>query len=450
MGAFWKRLRLWLADGLRYSPLVRGGLCRWQLLRDTLARPHSSQRLARSVARLCGAARLATTDASMVRIEARIRQHAERLRWEEVNWEGLVPRIRDANLSKAVLLKPRVSEREKGVVFVSFEDQWMKLLAHCDLERFAQRYTLVVSPTWCPPHSVVNCLFPLAYTGPIFSLISNHRDLTLFPRLSHKYRMVPLYASSWVNPAFYTPLPHDRRDLDVVMVANFGTYKRHHVLFRALRELPSHVRATLVGQAQGGRTADTLRAEARAFGVEQRVTVLSSVTNETLADCLARAKVSVILSRREGSCVAVVESMFADTPVVLLQGAEVGSAAFITPATGTLVPERRLAEGILNTIQRRNTFAPRRWAMANVSCHRSSATLNSFLRDAALADGQQWTRDVATLCWRPDPQLVEPECAPGLREEWEWARAHLGVELGPPPVAEPSLPLPQLVAARAG
>jgi hypothetical protein len=439
MFRLFKRLALGFADRVRYHPAVRGLLARLKLWRDALTWPRDSQSRAHSVVRLCAAARLAGSDRLMKKIERRLRARTAGLVPAQVRWDGLVPGIRRPDLGKAVLLKPWVSHREKGVVFVSFEDQWMKLLPHVDLQEFARRYTLVVSPTWSPPHSVVNVLFPQAYPEPFFSLISNSRDLELFPRLSDKYRMIPLYASSWVNPDYYKPMPHDCRDLDIVMIANFGPYKRHYALFRALRQMPGHIRATLIGQSHDGRTADTIRREAWAFGVEDRVTVLSSVSNETLADCLGRAKVSVILSRREGSCVAVAESLFADTPVVLLRGAEIGSAAFINDCTGVFVAESRLAQGLMEVLERHRTFAPRCWAEVNISCHQSSRILNRALRRAALDGGQAWTWDIAPLCWRPDPQLVEPAAATWLPEEWHWAHANLGVALGPAPTSLPSL-----------
>lgn len=430
-----KRLTLGLADWLHYSPRIRGLMARWQVLRDALTPARDSQARVRSIARLCAAARLASSDRVMAKIERRIHARTAGLLPAEVCQQGLLTASRSLELGKTAILKPWVSDREKGVVFVSFEDQWAKLSRQHDLRPFADRYTLVVAPTWSPPHSVVNVMFPLVFPGPIYTLISNYRDLELFPRLSPRYRMIPLFASSWVNPRFYQPVPRYCRDIDIIMIANFGRYKRHLALFRALRHLPDFIKVTLIGQSQGARSAETIRREARAFGVERRVTVLSSVSNETLTDCLCRAKVSVITSRREGSCVAVAESLFADTPVVLLQGAEIGSAAFLNEATGVFVPEAQLAQGLLAVLQRHHTFAPRRWAEANISCHQSSRILNRALREAALAEGHAWTRDIAQLCWRPDPQLVDPAAAPWQRDEWNWARTHLGLGLGAPPLA---------------
>jgi hypothetical protein len=424
-----KRFKLELSDWLRYSPAVRGTLGRYGLIRDRIGRRPDSQARVRSVHQLCGVARLmADDDTALCRVERRIRRRAEAVDLGSVDWSEFVPGMDDPRISKAAVLKPRISPREPGAVFISFEDQWAKLLKQGDLAGFARDYALVVSPTWCPPHSVVNCLFPNAYPGPVYSLISNPRDLSIFPRLSSKYAMVPLYASSWVNPEYFAPRPRSVRDIDIVMVANFGKYKRHHALFRALGQMPG-TRAVLVGQSQGGRTADTIRSEAGWYGVADRVKVLSHVTNETLADCLCRAKVSVILSRREGSCVVVAESLFADTPVALLEGAEVGSAAFINERTGRFVPENDLAAGLTDFLDRAETYTPRHWAESNISCFRSTEVLNRLLQEQQRARGGEWTRDLAPICWRPDPQLVRPEDASWERAERERIKSLYGIEI---------------------
>ncbi len=62
---------------------------------------------------------------------------------------------------------------------------------------------------------------------------------------------------------------------------------------------------------------------------------------EVVARWLCRARASVILSRREGSCVVVAESLFADTPAALLENAEVGSRAFINASTGRLLRDQQ-------------------------------------------------------------------------------------------------------------
>ena len=149
----------------------------------------------------------------------------------------------------------------------------------------------------------------------IFSLISHHGDIAELPHVSPKYEVVPLYASQWVLPEFFQPRPLGDRDIDLIMVANFATVKRHWALFSALRQLPARFKIHLIGQDQDGRTAQTLRQEAAWYGVADRFTIQSNVPNYMdVAAAMCRARASVILSQREGSCVVVAESMFANTP----------------------------------------------------------------------------------------------------------------------------------------
>ena len=51
-------------------------------------------------------------------------------------------------------------------------------------------------------------------------------------------------------------------------------------------------------------------------------------------------------------------------------------------------------------------YSPRKWAESNISCFQSAAALNDILRRHALAEGQEWTQDVAAVTWCPDQQLA--------------------------------------------
>lgn len=405
--------RWWIdwKDRLKFSPVLRGLLCRKELWTNRLPAADDVQGLVRSIARLCAVARRAPGPVLQARIEELIQQRLRLLDPAKVDWRAFDPGVEDRRVGKAAVIKPCVGPREKGVVFFSFEDQWLKLLRHADLRTFAERYHVVVAPTWSPPHHLVNFVFPKAFPGPVFSLISNRKDLEHFPRFAPNYVMVPLFASSWVNPPFYKQVPLAEKDIDLIMVANFGTYKRHHALFKALRRMPDRLRVLLLGQEQDGRTVDTLRGEARAYGVQDRFTIRCNVSNEELADCMTRARVSTILSKREGSCVVVVESMFANTPVGLLENAEIGSKYFINEHTGRLLRERYLAEDLTDFIASAGAYQPRRWAEQHITCAHSTATLNEVLKKYALEHGDQWTQDIALMCWRPDPQVVRPEDA---------------------------------------
>jgi hypothetical protein len=431
------RLKIQGEDWLRYSGCARAALGRYKSLKDAEPPRDDPQAIARSIAQLCAAVRLSGSESAMRGLERKIHERIKRLGGTRFDWSEFVPNVTQRRLEKAVVLKPWISEREKGVVFVSYDTQWIRLLVNADLKQFAKRYTLVVSPAWCPPHSVITCLSPVMFPDPIFTLISNEKDLGHFARISDHYIPVPLFASSWVNPQWYVPVPFEKKDVDIFMLANFAKYKRHWVLFDALGRMPSSVRVLLIGQADT-RTADDLRAEARAFGAQDRFDLIVNAPDATVFAAFARAKTSVILSRREGSCVAVAESMFANTPVGIFEDAEIGSRAFINEKTGRFFRHGHLDRQLMEFIAAADRYAPRAWAEQNISCFKSSKTLNEILKKRLLADGQEWTQDIAVLQWRPDPQLVDPQDRERMRPACDDIQARFGIQIGnAPPITTP-------------
>jgi hypothetical protein len=425
-----KRCAIQTEDWLRNSPVVRGVLSKVKLWSERLGSHRSDHALVRAINKLCAAARLATGDDAVARIQQRIRERITRLNPACVDWSAFVAHVDDPWVPRGVVLKPWVSEREKGVLFIAFEKEWFKLLRQCDLRAFAARYDLVVAPS-SSPHNLINYVFAAAYPGPLFTLISNESDRRVLPRVSSNFVVLPLYASNWVNPALFQPLPRTQRDIDLIMVASFGKVKRHHALFTAIRRMPRDLRIVLIGQDQDNRTAETIFEEARHYGVAGRFTVQSNQSYESVAQALCRARASVILSRREGSCVVVAESLFADTPAALLERAEIGSRAFLNPETGRFLQERNLGRQLTQFVAESDRYQPRSWAEANITCFRSTQILNDELKQHAERNRQAWTVDLAPLCWRPDPCLVRCEDAQRLLESSEDIRQRFGLDVGP-------------------
>ena len=104
--------------------------------------------------------------------------------------------------------------------------------------------------------------------------------------------------------------------------------------------------------------------------------------------------------------------MFANTPVAVYEDAEMGSRVFVNEHTGRLLRHHRVAAQLRNFVESSARFVPRKWVDENgVGCVASSQTLNRALKQHALASGGEWTEDIATLCWRPDPQYYDPQDA---------------------------------------
>jgi glycosyltransferase involved in cell wall biosynthesis len=430
-----KRWQLQAEDTLKYNPLVRGAVSRYQ--RWTTAAANGDQQvLAGSIQQLCAAARFTGSEAAKQAIASQLRDRLGLLRPKEVDWSRFADHLTEPVLPRSVLLKPWLSPREKGVLFVSFEKEWFRLLLHCDLQAFSDRYNLVVAPSG-DPHNLLNCVFAAAYPGKVITLISNASDLAVLPRLAPNFVAVPLYASNWVLPTLFEARTAADRDVDLIMVANFAKFKRHLTLFAALRNMDRRLRVLLIGQHQDGRTAETIRREAACYGVADRFTVQSNVSYPGVTQALCRARASVILSRREGSCVAIAESLFAGAPAALLESAAIGSRAFINPATGVFLQDHRVARQLTDLIARAESFSPRQWAEENISCFHSSQKLNAIVREQAVAAGGEWTQDIATLCWRPDPALVHMADVERMQPARAEMKQQWGLEVGPSPDEPP-------------
>jgi glycosyltransferase involved in cell wall biosynthesis len=422
------RLKIRGEDWLRHSRFARSVLSRSRALKDTEPARDDSQAIARSIAQLCAAARLSNCDSPMKELERTINKRIGLLNGARFDWSEFVPKVNERRLEKAAILKPWICEREKGVVFISYDTQWIRLLVNANMKEFAKRYTLILSPAWSPPHSIITCLSPAIFPDPIYTLISNEKDLTYFPRISNNYIPVPLFASSWVNPQWYTPVTFEKKDIDIFMLANFAKYKRHWVLFDALRDMPASVRVLLIGQADT-RTREDLLAEARAFGAQDRFELVVNAPDKQVFEAFSRSKISVILSRREGSCVAVAESMFANTPVGILEDAEIGSRVFINEQTGRFLQHHNLGIQLMDFITEAQRYSPREWAEQNISCFKSTKTLNNILKKHMVAAGQEWTQDIAVLQWRPDPQLVDSKDKARIEASYDDIQRRFGIDI---------------------
>jgi glycosyltransferase involved in cell wall biosynthesis len=429
-----KRWRLESEDWLRYHPAVRRLMSSYQARRAASPDRRDPQALARSIAQLCTAARLAEDAQSEQELQSRIIARVRDLDGSRVDWTEFAPEFNDPRVWKAAILKPFVGPREKGVLFISFETQWIKLLRPTNYRELAAEYTIVVAPSFSPPHVLINYAFPEIFPGPVFTLISNPKDLDIFPRMSSNLVVVPLYASSWVNPELFQPSPRSARAWDLIMVANFAKFKRHHAFFAALRRMPKEFRILLIGQDQDGRTTETIHETAQWYGVEERFTLMSHQPYAEVTRYFCQSRASVVLSKREGSCVAIAESLFADAPAAMLREAELGSRVFINEQTGLFLDGGHLARDLTNFVETADRYQPRAWAEQNISCVRSSHVLNDLLKRHALEQGQSWTQDIAPMQWSPDPVLHHLDDRSRLAPEWLRIRERFGLEIGRPPV----------------
>lgn len=420
---FFLRARVRIADALRNSRAVWELSSLAALARSCAARTPEEQLLLRA-----GAYRRTSLEFLRERLEKHLSPwlsppHADIWRKGKIGWRRLQNQLAARVLDKSLILKPSGADGEKGVLYLSYECNWLRLVGHCELRKLPQEYLLVIASSSSPPDFTSH--WALAHIGPdpVFLQISNPSDKERHERLPHNIRPLSIMASDWINPDFYRPRPPPQREIDILMVAGWSHVKRHWLLFRALRAMRRSLRVVLIGQDSEGRTADDVWREAKAFGVASQIELIRDAPIGVVTEYQCNSRTSVVLSAREGSCVVVTESFFADAPVAMLHNAHIGSRAYINGHTGVLLRPDTMAAQLSELVDQSSSYGPREWAMANVTCFHSTSKLNSLLREYCWERSIPWTRDIVPFCWRPDPVYVRDtdaaQLAPAYQDLYE-------------------------------
>lgn len=364
------RLRIRLGDRVRHSPILRwtGAL---SLALAGLASRSRATRLERWAAahRICVGLGLPSPTARWLGPELHQDGRCEIWLGKRIGWDRYGRGAAEGGtLGKSLLLRAP-TDAQPGVMMVWFEYDLLTLLSAPQLSELLARYRIVFCGSWSPPYYPALWSIPKENRPAFLAGLSHPDDAPRLRSLGLDLEILPLYMSSWQNPDDFHPLPASAREVDLVMVANWARFKRHWLLFDALRRLRRpEIRCVLIGQPEQGRGVAELRREAEAFGVAGQITFLDRLPVDEVWGWLARARASLVCSRREGSCVVVAESLMADTPVGLLAGADIGSRRFIGPETGRFLEEGpRFASQLAAFLEEHASFRPRDWAIRHIA-----------------------------------------------------------------------------------
>lgn len=412
-------------DALRHARVIREAAALGYLLRGRLARDDA--RRAANFARVLNFTEIRTLARAAVRQLGRSPglEESSAAVWSRVVRE--LPRYRTLvrerpALDRSVILKAPAAGGEKGILLMTFEYNWVRLLLGLDepvLRWLDEHFTVVLSTSWSPTDYAALALAVARLRGTVFVQSCNFGEIARIEGLHPRLKCLPTLPCDWINPDNYVPLPPEQRDIDFVMVANWGEFKRHWDFFRALSRMPANLKVVLIGQRESGRTQEDIRKIARDCGARQELDIHESIPIQQVAALQCRAKVSVIMSRREGCCVAAVESLFAGCALAMREDAHVGPLAYIHEQTGRRLRRRRMAEDLMELLQAAAGLLPQKWAQENLACQVSRSRVNAQLRQQALAEGLPWTRDLVLPQWRPHPTFAHEDEKAAMRPVYE-------------------------------
>ena len=405
MKAVFLRCRSLLADRVRYSSGVQSLLGWRRYLAGCFRR-----RGPKSLALLADAHRIWLPVGLEGRTIPVLKQAHEKPgnQWfdHQIGWSRYRSQFEDGKpaISHGLVIKPKVSAEEKGVLVIWVEYNLVSLMRSPRLESILRDYRIVFSTSWSPPDLTIVWALSKFPGAELYVVVSNRKDPEWFQQIPANLTVLPFYASHWISGDDYD-LPEllgIPKRYDFSMIANWAPFKRHWLLFRALRHLPEETRVALVGQPEGNHTVDSARRLAEAYGVADRIEWFNRLDPSEVRRVQATSHCGLILSRREGSCLAVVESFLADVPVGMVKDAHVGSLDFINDATGAVLDERTMARDLAALLARAKSdaYSPRAWTLANAEASRTSVMLEDYLREEAAAAGEPWTRGIRGFCLR--------------------------------------------------
>jgi glycosyltransferase involved in cell wall biosynthesis len=313
-------------------------------------------------------------------------------------------------LGRSVILKAPGPNGEKGLLLMTFEYNWAKLMLGLDPDGrkwMDEHFNFVLSTSWSPTDYAVLAMMLATTRGQLFVQACNFKECAAIEAFHPRLTCLKTMPCDWLEPSDYAPKPMHERSIDILMVANWGKFKRHWEFFEVLRQLPSSLKVVLVGQKCDGRSKEFIAQQAREYGVKQSLTLHESVPIEKVASLQCDAKISVIMTRREGCCVAAVESMMAGAALAMRSDAHVGPLAHIGPRTGRRLRPGHLAEDLLKLLEEASAMTPRDWCIENASNKRSRELLEDMLRQHETASGRPWTRGLATPKWHPHPTFAD-------------------------------------------
>jgi glycosyltransferase involved in cell wall biosynthesis len=293
------------------------------------------------------------------------------------------------HMRRALILRPPDITSDiikKGVFLITFTETFQFFHASIDVEKLLRYFRIVLEPSWSG-YCLPEILLWTRYHDPIIVQSSEVRDREFLKALGTCLVPTSIGASDWVDHRIFYPL-NLPKDYDVIYVANLSPIKRVHVYLRSLKYMMSRglpIRPALVLSSWGG-IQSTFQELLDLYGLSGRIEVFMNLSQPELNRVLNRAKVSVLLSKKEGSNRTLFESMFADVPVLLLRDNIGVNKDYINQHTGFLVSEKELPEAIRRIGSMTEPLSPRRWAMANIAPEVTTRKLEALLAEQPSQD----------------------------------------------------------------
>lgn len=298
-------------------------------------------------------------------------------------------------LGPTALVMKSPERNEPGVLNILYSYALPLFFRLFDIQRISKRYVIVLEPSWSG-YCNADVLCYIGACAPVLVQAYEPRDHDFISALDSNLRPVAVSNNWWVDHRVFAPIPEIAKDVDIVMVAGWADFKRHHRFFDVVRRVKRRGRrlsVSLVGYPMQ-RTRDDIAKIAKYFGVLDQVDIFESISRAEVNRQLNRGKVNMVWSRKEGVNRAIIEGMFAGVPCLVRHGFNYGhSYDYINSSTGCYANDSNAPDVLVDIVDAAASFAPRNWVMANMTPQHATQRLSSALSRLSEAEGWAYGTD---------------------------------------------------------
>jgi len=273
-----------------------------------------------------------------------------------------------------ILSPPQVGK--KGVILLKFTDYFKYFLSIFDMNKLSNDYVLVLEPSSIGQFDLDLLCF-VGQNIPVIVQSLEPRDISFLKSLHSNIFPIEIGANLWVDESTFHPIEKTEKEFDLLMVAIFADVKRHYHLFEALKKSKKRLKVALAYVEWGKRLQD-IKNEADYYGVLDQITFFEKVPQDEVNKLLNKSKFSILLSKKEGTNKASVESLYAGTPLIILKQHNYGHQySYLNENTAIRVKGHELWKVFkkLDSIYNSTPFNPAGWIREHHSPEKSTAVI---------------------------------------------------------------------------
>jgi glycosyltransferase involved in cell wall biosynthesis len=290
--------------------------------------------------------------------------------------------------SRAIVLKnPIFSSNneciERGIFLITFTGTLQYYIKNIDVPELQKYFHIVLEPSWAG-YCLSEILWWSKLKSPVFVQATEKLDFAFLKYISPNLLPLTFGASDWVDHRTFFPLaPKEDKIYDFLYVSNHKRGKRNFSFLKALAAIKSENFKAAIVCSGWGSDRDYNFALRDMLELEGKVDILENLKQNELNVIINRSKVNILLSLKEGSNRSIFESMFADTPCIVLENNIGVNKTYVNSETGLLISEANLPDTLLWFKEHYASFNARAWAMKNISIFRTKEKLDDAIKNYA-------------------------------------------------------------------